>query len=160
MAVHRQADHFHSSADRIAIAVRADQPHGQEVIAVRRIVAQQTQTGCGAIRAPNVHVAVLVPVDQRVGPPIVQEIQTADSRDRGKTEVMARVGAQIQEGTVSFVSTPRLPVLQHLIELCQIASIATAAIGHFGKCLRDPSVNATRPVAKRNFTSRPVICHR
>ena len=79
-------DDFNAGADRIAIGRRAValELQRQKVMVDTGVVAQELHSWGGAIGCPQVEIAVVVPIHERIRPTIADVVQSGGGRNVGK----------------------------------------------------------------------------
>ena len=93
------------------------------MVTVGSLVPQQSQSWPRPVGRPNVNGPVLIPIDECVGPTIVQIIQASHGRDSSKSSRAVLLATKVQEGAIPFITAPRFSVLEHSIEPSDLPAI-------------------------------------
>ena len=108
---------FHPGPDRIAIGSAAGslQPQRQEMISISVAIPQKPHGRGRAVRGPQIEVAVVVPIDQRMRAGVVHEVQAGDGGNVGELAVPG-----VQVATISLVAAQGNALKDHVLHLIQV----------------------------------------
>jgi hypothetical protein len=93
-------DQLGAGTNRVSIRGRtiSDETYGQKMIR-DAVVAKELDSGPVSIRSPDIHITVVIPIDERIGAPITDVFETGNGRD-----IRESSGTCVKKTTVPFVS--------------------------------------------------------
>ena len=140
-------DQFDTRANRVTVAGDSLESHRDEVTIVLGVVAKKTNTWSRAIGDPKIEPAIEIPIDNRHGPRVVQEIQLGRRRNVGELAT-----AYIEETAVSLVPAKAAPLGDHAAQRSPTLLVASNPVGggagRFRRLRHDLSPEETSQIAR------------